>query len=310
MQFYRLVERAGGFARALLAVAASLLIGSGALAQDGARAYFLLPQETDIASLTATFLEAELGGNEFGVGVVTPSYRRAIDLGGTASTILIGIPFGGLSASIDNGSGIVDLDSETAQGDLFIGAEWGFLGSPSLSPMEFAQFKPGLRASAAAKLFLPTGDYDSSEFLNLGANRWSLQASLPISYVLADTMIDPNLTTFEFVPNVQIFGDNDEPFGGGSVMTQDPLWTIEGHVTRNFGPTLWAAIDGYYKFGGQISVDGAPKGESEETVSLGATLGLVLSPSLAFRLSYVQQVHSNLPDTSARGLEFSTALSF
>jgi hypothetical protein len=293
-----------------LAAVASLLMVGGALAQDGARAYFLLPQDTDIASLTATFLDAERNGSEFGVGVVTPSYRRAVDLGGNAGTILIGIPVGGLSASLDTGAEIVDLESETALGDLFVGAEWGFLGSPSLSPMEFAQYKPGLRASLAGKLFLPTGDYDSSQLLNLGGNRWSLQASLPISYVLADTMIDPELMTFEFVPNVQIFGDNDEPYDGASVMSQDPLWTIEGHVTRNFGPTLWAALDGYYKVGGRTYSDGVPDGESEETVSLGATLGLVLNPSLAFRLSYVEQVYSSVPDTAARGLEFSTAFSF
>ena len=296
--------------RIVLAAVASSLMITGALSQDGARAYFLVPEGTDIASLTATLLHTEINGSEFGAGVVTPAYRHSINVGGNAGSILIGMPVGSLSASLDTGMGIVDLDTDPAQGDLFVGAQLGLLGSPSLAPMDYAQYKPGLRVSVAARLFLPTGDYDSSRLLNLGGNRWSLRASLPISYVLGDTMVDTELTTFEIVPAVQIFGDNNDPFGPATVSGQRPLFSLEGHITRRFGPTVWAALDSYYEFGGETSANGVPNGDAQASLSLGATLGLVLSPSLALRLSYLEQVYSSVPNSVGRGLELTTAFSF
>jgi hypothetical protein len=283
---------------------------TGAFAQDGARAYFLLPEDTNIISFTTTLLHKEIGGSEFGVVAVTPSYRRSFDVGGNAGVFLIGIPVGGLSASIDTGMGNLDLDTDLAQGDLFLGGEVGLLGSPSLAVMDYVQYEPGFRMSVATRLFLPTGDYDSSRLLNLGGNRWSLQASLPISYVLGDSMIDSELTTFEIIPTVQIFGDNNDAFGPATVKSQEALLRVEGHVTRTFGPAVWAALDAYYELGGETSSDGVPQGDARETAAVGATLGLVLSPSLALRLTYVEQIHSNVPDSAARGFELVTAVSF
>ena len=296
--------------RLFIAALASALLIVGVHAQDGARAYHLLPAETSIISLTTTFTHAELAGSEFNASVLTPSYRRSIDVLGNAGTLLIGIPVGDLSAALATPIGVINLDSDIALGDLFVGGSLGLLGSPSLSPMDYAQYKPGLRASVAAKLFLPTGAYNSSTLLNLGANRWSFQASLPISYVIGDTMIDPDLTTLEIVPMVEFFGDNDDPFGPASVVSRDPLFRLEGHITRNLGQAFWASLDGAYEYGGQVSADDIPQGDAPETFSLGATLGWIPSPTLALRVSYEDVVHSNVPDLVNRNLKATMAFRF
>ena len=298
--------------RLVVAAAASFLMITGTLSQDGARAYHLLPQGTDILSLTATQLHAtrEPGEIVLDVGVLTPAYRHSVDIFGNAGAILIGMPFGNLSTSFSTMGGTVELDTDLAQGDLFVGGVLGLLGSPSLSPLEYSQYKPGLRASVATKLFLPTGAYDSSTPLNIGGNRWSLQASLPVSYVLGDTMIDPTLTTFEIMPVVHIFGDNGDPFGGASVTSQDPIFALEGHITRNFSPTVWAALDGFYGLGGETSADGVRQGNAKEELALGVTLGLSLAPSFVVRLSYEELVHSNVPNSSARRFELTSAYLF
>jgi hypothetical protein len=298
------------FMRLLVATLASALMIAGAHSQDGARAYHLLPADTNIISLTTTLLRTEVGGNVFDARVMTPSYRRSIDVAGNAGTVLIGIPVGDLSAALQTPIGTVNLDSDLALGDLFIGGSLGLLGSPSLSPMYYAQYKPGLRASVAAKVFVPTGDYDSSRVLNLGANRWSFQASLPISYVLGESMIDPDLTTFEIVPMVEFFSDNDDPFGAASVVSQDPLFRLEGHVTRSFGQPFWASLDGAFEFGGRIRADGIPQGEAEKALALGATLGWAPSPTLAFRISYEEVVYSSVPDLVNRNVRATTAFRF
>jgi hypothetical protein len=280
------------------------------LAQDGARAYHLLPEGTNIISFTMQSLHREVGGSEFDATVLTPSYRRSINLLGNAGTILIGMPVGDLSAALDTQIGTINLDTDIAHGDFFVGGTVGLFGSPSLSPMDYVQFKPGWRASLAAKLFLPTGDYDSDRLLNLGGNRWSLQASLPISYVLGDSMIDPDLTTFEIMPVVQFFGDNDDPFGLADVASQDPLFGVEGHITRNFGQAFWGSLDAAYQFGGQVFADDVPQGEAPETLALGATLGWSPSATLAFRVSYEDVVYSNVSDTVSRNFRATTAFRF
>jgi hypothetical protein len=283
----------------------------GVLAQDGARAYFLLPEDTNIVGLTTNYLHSEFSGSTVEVGAVTASYRRTIDVGGKAGAILIGLPIGALSGMINIGSGIVAQDTNLAVGDLIIGGELGLLGSPSLSPLDYSQYKPGPRAGVAAKLFIPTGDYDSSRLVSLGQNRWSLQASLPISYVLGDSMIDPTITTFEIVPSVHIFGNNNDAVGPGtSVSTQDPLWKLEGHVTHTFSPMVWAALDGYAEAGGRATVDGTEVPGAHQSASLGATLGLVLSRTVSMRLNYTQLVYSNVPNSVGRSVELTTAFTF
>lgn len=306
-------------ARIAVAALASVSMASSALAWDGARAYHLRPEGSSDISLTMTLLHAQgtidlgPGGvqpTELDVSVLTPNYRHVFDVNGNVGAVLIGLPVGNVSFETSNG--IIDVDTGIAQGDLVLGGTLGLVGAPALSLMEYVQHKPGFQAMAAAKLFLPTGDYDPDRMVNLGQNRWTFEASLPISYALGDSMIDPELTTFEIRPVVVIFGDNDDPFSGlgADVTSQAPIFGVEGHITRNFGNSVWAALDGYYETGGEISRDGVAQGDGIETLAVGATLGLVLSPSVAMRLSYRELVYSNIPDSSGRTLEITAAYLF
>jgi hypothetical protein len=300
--------------RIAVAAAASLSMISGAVAWDGARAYHLRPEGSSDVSLTMTMLHGEgmvelLGEqSELNVNVVSPAYRHTFDLFGNAGTFLIGIPLGTLDFSTT--SGVIDAETGFVQGDMFIGGVWGLVGSPSLSVMDYVQYKPGFQASVAARLFLPTGDYDASRSANLGLNRWSLQASLPISYVLGDTMVDPELTTFEIRPLVHIFGDNEDPFGGADVVSQAPIFGAEAHITRNFGNSIWAGLDGFYEIGGETSADGVAQGDGLETLAVGATMGVSFSPEFATRFSYRQLVYSNVEDASGHTFEVSAAYLF
>jgi hypothetical protein len=302
--------------RLSIAAAASATMVTSALAWDGARAFHLRPDNSSDLSLTMTLLHAEgtidLGGfvdtTELGVGVVTPSYHHNFDLGGNSAAFLIGLPIGGLSFATAGGA--IDVDTGIAQGDMFIGGTMGLVGMPSLTPAEYFQYVPGFQLSAEAKLFLPTGDYDPDRIVNLGLNRWTLEASLPITYVLGAAMLDPQLMTFELRPVVVVFGDNDDPFGPASTLSQAPIFGLEGHVTRNFGSSLWAALDGYYETGGETSYDGVAQDDAIETLSLGATLGLVLSPQVAVRLSYRGLVYSNVEDSAAHALQVTSAFLF
>jgi len=294
----------------LVATIAFILTISGAYAQDGARAYFPLPAGTNDIDLTATFSQLEYQGSIFNSFVITPSYRHSFDLFGDAATFLIGWPVGKLSASVNSPVGPIDLETDPAQGDFFVGGTLGLLGAPALSPLEYVQFQPGLAVSVTTKLFVPTGAYDSNRLLNLGGNRWSLQAALPITYMLGSSILDPGLTTLEVVPSVQIFSDNEDAFGPVNVFGQAPIFAVEGHITRSFGQGLWGAVDGSAEFGGETSADGSLNGDAHQAVSLGATFGLSLSPSVAVRLNYQEQVYSNISSSDSRRFMATSAFLF
>lgn len=295
--------------RLILAVIASVVMITGAMAQDGARAYFLLPEDTNILSLTGNYVHTQFSGNTIDAGTVTASYRRTVDIGGNAGAILIGLPVGSVSGNFATMMGVVSQTTPLSIGDLFVGGEIGLVNSPSLAGMDYVQHTPGFRAAAAGKLFLPTGTYDSTRYANLGQNRWSFQASLPLSYVLGDSFVDPDLTTFEIVPSVHIFGDNTNPLGGGT-LSQEPLWKLEGHVTRTFSPMIWGALDAYVESGGRITQGGFEVVKARQTVALGATLGLVLTQQFSLRLTYTEQVYSNLTNPAGRAVELTAAYRF
>jgi hypothetical protein len=296
----------------LLAAILSVVMIAAAHAQEGARAYFPVPAGTNDIEITATFAHLESTGTVIDSATVTPSYRHTFDLGGDSATFLIGLPLGKVSGTFDFGGGPFTQETNPAQGDLFIGGTIGLVNAPALTPMAYAQYQPGFSASAVARVFMPTGAYDSTlpNLVNLGQNRWTFEAMLPMSYVMGTSLIDPNLTTFELIPTLQIFGDNNSPVGGATVSSQAPLFGVEAHVTHSFSPMVWASVDGYTAFGGETSINGVAQNNSQQSLSAGATLGLTLSQSVALRLSYQQQVYSNLPNTASRTFMATTAFLF
>jgi hypothetical protein len=90
-----------------------------------------------------------------------------------------------------------------------------------------------------------TAAFDRNSPVNLGQNRWALQLGLPLASYLGDSFLDPTLTSFELIPSVIGYGDNDEP-SSGNRSTQAPLLQLEGHVTRNLNHRLWVSLDALF----------------------------------------------------------------
>ena len=291
------------------AAVTSILMIAGAHAQEGARAYFPVPAGTNDAELTGTYVHTETSTVTADSFTITPSYRRALDLFGDAGTFLIGIPVGRVSGTI---TGLGAQDSGLGQGDMFIGGTVGLINAPALTPQGYVQYQPGFTASAVGRVFIPTGAYDSKKAMNLGGNRWSFEAMLPMSFIMGQSLVDPTLTTFEVIPSVQVFTDNTNPytpFPGIITKTgQAPLFGVEAHVTHSFSPMVWASADAYGKLGGETSINGVGQADGQQSLALGATLGLTLSQSFATRFSYQHDVYSK--NSKANGSTFMATAAF
>jgi hypothetical protein len=290
---------------------------TGALAQDGARAYQLLPKDSKLISLSFQALHSVRTDPSPGVFestvdvyVVTPTYIQLLDIGGNTGAFMIGLPIGTVEASADTMMGLVEDSTDVAQGDLVLTGVIGLVGSPALTLQEYVQYQPGLQLGLVGKLNVPTGAYDESEQLNIGSNRWAAQIGVPITYVLGKSMLDPELMTFELMPSVRLYADNTDAYGPTDVLSQDPLFALEGHITRNFNPMIWASLDSYVKIGGETYADGVSNDDAQQSLALGATLGVNLSPQIQVKVAYDQVVASNLDDATDSNFKLTSYFKF
>jgi hypothetical protein len=69
---------------------------------------------------------------------------------------------------------------------------------------------------------------------------------------------------------VWLFGHNTA-FLDTATVSQDPLWTFQGHLIHVFGRRGWLALDGTLLHGGATAVDGVDQNTFQRNVRLGAT---------------------------------------
>jgi hypothetical protein len=154
------------------------------------------------------------------------------------------------------------------------------------------RYEPGFSLDAIVDLAVPIGEYDSSQPLNLGQNRWYGRVGAPILWQLGP-WVPGRRTTLEFLPAVWLFGDNDDYVG--QTLETDPLVQLDAHLTRDLTERLWAALDGTWYSGGESSIDGA-NGEELDNLAFGLTLGYQMNENLGLTFGYKSTVSDSAPE--------------
>ena len=99
-------------------------------------------------------------------------------------------------------------------------------------------------------------------------------------------------TTLEFIPGVWLFGTNDD-FVGQTLET-DPMFQVDGHLTRDLTERIWASLDGAWYTGGQATIDGV-QGEKLNNLGIGVTLGYQINDNLGLTVGYKSTVNDKAP---------------
>jgi hypothetical protein len=171
--------------------------------------------------------------------------------------------WGGMTARVD---GIVPYVSGTwrglvggepgqrtirAGGDPWLRLSLNFYGAPALRGTEFTDFVAAnpVRTAFGASLAvsLPWGAYDSRELINVGANRYVLRPQV-------GTLHQRGPWSFELTGSVYVFSDNDD-FVESTTLSQEPIYALQAHVTRNFKGNFWLGAGMAYAAGGVITLD-------------------------------------------------------
>lgn len=289
---------------ALLAIAAASAAVPALAIGDGARAYLLVPEKTSILAANGLFLNGNSSLDpatavrraDIAIDVVAMQFTQSIKTGNNASGLFVIVPVGRVEGNLTLDRPLrppLELNGKSSGiGDIQFGGVFGLVGSPSLPIPAYVRNKPGFALGALVKVSAPTGDCDESRAINLGANRWNVQVGAPMGFVVGNSMLDPELATFELLPSVTFFTANGAPFGSDSTQ-QSALFKLEGHVTRNVNKALWVGFDVLYTAGGSTTTDGIDNDNSQSSLELGGTVGMNLSKSFALKATYGAVVARN-----------------
>ncbi len=282
------------------AALASLTCPRPAQAQgEGPRAFELAPVGSQAVNVYGIFGR---GNESFDPGSVIPGvevevngsiieYAHGFALAGEAGWLVASLPVGAGVASVQTSDGVRTY-TRSGIGDLQLTATFGLLGSPALQEKDYEAYRPGFAVNLLTRAYLPTGLYDRTAPVNLGDNRRALQLGVPLAYYVGQSFLDPALTTFELMPSVIWYGDNDEP-AHGNHSSQAPLLQLEGHITRNLNPVFWISLDALFLRGGGTTTDGVNDHNGQLSFALGLSASVAVSDTVSTTLSYTDAVSHN-----------------
>ena len=193
------------------------------------------------------------------------AYGRVIDLWGTSAKVDVIVPYTFLSGSADY---LGDRIDRVVDGfaDTRLRLSVNLLGAPSLTLREFRSYRQKLLIGTSVQVFAPTGQYDPSRLVNIGANRWTIRAEVGASRAV-------RRCTFELVGGAMFFTDNPD-FYGGSRREQAPLAFTQGSVIYGFRSGLWGSIGAMYLNGGRTTVDDVKDRNLQQNWRVGGTVAL------------------------------------
>ncbi len=154
-------------------------------------------------------------------------------------------------------------------------------GAPAMGVGEFRSWQQKTLVGASLKLVAPTGQYDPTKLINLGANRWAFKPELGLSRRWGHWVLDGYGAVWLFTTNPEFFSRNAY-YAGTRAQSQDPIWALETHLSYDFKPRLWVSLDGNFWYGGRTSIDDQ---ENPATLQKSSRIGITASFPLTKRQS-------------------------
>jgi len=86
---------------------------------------------------------------------------------------------------------------------------------------------------------------------------------------------DQGRTWLETYVSAELFTDNNNfRVSGAQTLSQNAIFRLEEHASRNLTDAFWLSADAYYNVGGETSIDGIGQDNKANTFRIGAGMGL------------------------------------
>ena len=231
-------------------------------------------------------------GASFDGTLALAGYARTFTLFDRSAMAAVLLPMGRLSGDVTV-RGETVAQSASGYGDPTVEFDINLLGPKSQKTIpDVVRYEPGFSLDVLADLAIPIGEYDSSQPLNIGQNRWYGRVGFPIVWQLG-AWVPGRRTTLEFLPAIWLFGDNTDFVG--QTMKTDPIFQIDAHLTRDFMEHLWGSLDAAWYNGGKATIDGV-QGEKLDNYGFGLTLGYQINDNIGLTFSYKSTASDSAPD--------------
>jgi Putative MetA-pathway of phenol degradation len=220
-------------------------------------------------SLPVTDIEAKINALALG-------YGRTFGIAGRSANFAVAVPYLQLDASGNIGEDRASVSREGI-GDTKLRLAVNLIGGPAMTPREFMQREPRTTLGFSLGVNVPTGEYDETKLVNLGTNRWAAKTEFGLSHPVGKWLL-------EAYAGAWWFGDNDN-FFGGQLREQDPLTSLQAHVSYTFRPQLWIALNTTYYEGGQTTVNGVEKEDRQANSRAGVTFSMPVGKQYSLKFS-------------------------
>lgn len=232
-------------------------------------------------------------GAEFESTLIMAGYARFFDVFDRAAMGAVLLPMGRISADLIAPEGTPVSESVSGYGDPMVEFTLNLIGPKAQKNLQdVSRFEPGFSLDVLADLAIPIGEYDSSQPLNIGQNRWYGRIGFPIVWQIGD-WVPTRRTTLEFLPAVWFFGENSDYVG--KTLEADPLFQLDAHLTRDFTANLWGSLDAVLWNGGKTTIDGV-EGSKLDNYGFGFTIGYQINDNIGLTFSYKSTASDQAPD--------------
>ena len=231
--------------------------------------------------------------------VAIAGFAKMMPFGKKAGMLAVLVPMGRIEGeSLVGGS--LTRQTSSGFGDPIVEFNMNLIGPPPIVKLpDLLRYEPGFSMDLIVDVAIPIGQYDNTQPLNLGLNRWYGRIGTPIVWQLG-SWIPSRRTTLEILPSLWIFGDNDDFVGQN--LSSDPTFELETHLTRNFTSKVWGSLDATYISSGGATIAGTSTSGSDMTTA-GFTLGFQLNESMQLTFGYKSTLNN---DSGSSDLQMST----
>jgi len=303
------------------------LSGSAFSQDDGARAYWNARAGTNVISFQYLPLNIGASGSQafapgqyiypnsdIDVNVMIGSWAHHMNLFNRPSALALNIIGGSVDANFNTRVSTDSLPPGVSAGTALSQSSSGFgdpnmqlvvnlFGTPPLrSTVDLLNYEPTWSLDIAMMLAFPLGEYQSDKLVNIGLNRWYGRIALPFKWHFG--VFSPGyMSSFELIPAVWLFAENSDFLE--QKLENEPLWSLEAHLTHDFTTNFFGSLDMLYQSGFQSKINSDDVGEKLEIGNLGFALNYQISDNITIRTGYSSNVFGdkNL-ETSVVRLQF------
>ena len=195
------------------------------------------------------------------------AYARVLDLWGVTGKFDAIVPYSMLSGTAELLGNSVERNIDGFADPKFR-LSANLYGSPALTLKEFKDFEQDLIVGVSLQVSVPVGQYDDTRVVNIGTNRWSFKPEIGISKAMGPWSL-------ELQAAATFFTDNKD-FYGGNTRSQNPIFSLQGHVIYGFRSGIWGSFDATYFNGGRTTLNSVESNDLQQNWRLGGTVAFPL----------------------------------